>query len=239
MADRYFTEHPIEGGSVVLDGPEAHHLLHVMRARLGMEVVLFDGTGAEFVARVEKTARSSVELAVIDRKEVDRELPFVLTLGVSLPKGDRQKWLVEKSVELGLTRLVPLVTERSVAQPVDQALERLRRGIIEASKQCGRNKLMEIGEPQSWTEFVRDIEANACRWIAHPGGDTCSRLCPASADLLQGVLAVGPEGGFTEDEVALALSAGWQRIDLGPRILRVETAAVLMVGLAAQAMPQR
>lgn len=225
---------------MVLGGSEAHHLLHVMRAKPGVEVVLFDGRGAEFLARVEETGRNSVELEIVQRQEADRELPFLLTLGVCLPKGDRQKWLVEKTVELGLTRLVPLVTERSVAQPVDTALERLRRGIVEASKQCGRNRLMEIGTPQRWADFVHAADADAGRWLAHPSGDVGSWPHRPSTGLCGDVcLAVGPEGGFTEDELALAAEAGWQRIALGPRILRVETAAVLMVGLAAQGMPQR
>src|SRR5262245_11086107 len=96
MADRYFVDSPITADHVSLEGSEAHHLLHVMRAKLGAEVVLFDGSGAQFHARVEKLSRSSVDLAVLSRTVVDRELPFVLTVGVALPKGDRQKWLVEK-----------------------------------------------------------------------------------------------------------------------------------------------
>ena len=127
-----------------------------MRATPGTQVTLFDGGGDEFSATVAQLRRSDVELSILSRESIDRELPFDLTLGVALPKGDRQKWLVEKAVELGVTRIVPLRTRRGVAQPVEQALVRLRRAVIEASKQCGRNRLLQIDEPRNWPDFVAD-----------------------------------------------------------------------------------
>jgi len=231
MSSRYFVSPPISQQSrdhVVLDGPEAHHLLHVMRAARGDEITLFDGSGLEYRARIETLARASVELAVLEQLAADRELPFSLTLGAALPKGDRQKWLVEKATELGVTRLVPLVAERGVAQPTDSALERLRRSVIEASKQCGRNRLMESAEPLAWNEFIGAAPATATRLVAHPGGQTCD----GQQRRAEGVyLGVGPEGGLTDAEADVAVASGWQLIDLGPRILRVETAALALAGL--------
>ena len=235
MPDRYFVESPICEDTALLVGPEAHHLIHVMRAKPGTRVVLFDGSGAEFAARVERIDRAEVELAVLSRQEVDRELPLDLTLGVALPKGDRQKWLVEKAVELGVKRIVPLRTTRSVAQPVEQALVRLRRIVIEASKQCGRNRLMEISRPQAWTDFVAQTSGAPCRLLAQPhGGDKVRRRPPSGGLPGPVLLAVGPEGGFSGEEVSLALAAGWQPIDLGPRTLRVETAAILLTAMVVQ-----
>ena len=256
MADRYFLATPISADRATLAGPEAHHLIHVMRAAPGLRVVLFDGSGAEFHAAVERVGRSEIELAILTREEIDRELPLELTLGVALPKGDRQKWLVEKAVELGVTRLVPLRTQRGVAQPVEQALVRLRRAVIEASKQCGRNRLMQIEEPQSWPDFVEGAANASCRLLAHPQGaceakfeisshlpnsraltnsrgPTAPGACPADTLPDRVLLAVGPEGGFAADEVARAVAAGWHTVDLGPRILRVETAALLLVAMVA------
>lgn len=239
MADRYFVESPILGEHASLTGAEAHHLLHVMRAKPGLEVVLFDGSGAQWRASVVALGRSTVDLRVLAREEVDRELPRPLLLGVALPKGDRQKWLVEKAVELGVTRLVPLVTSRSVAEPVDKALERLRRSVVEACKQCGRNRLMEIAEPQPWASFISSVSSAWRRWLAHPS--TAQRPWSVQpAEPLEGIaLAIGPEGGFTDEEVAAAESAGWERVALGARILRIETAALLLAGLAAQALERR
>ena len=148
-----------------------------------------------------------------------------LTLGVwRLPKGDRQKWLVEKATELGVARLVPLVTERAVAQPSENALERLRRAVIEASKQCGRNRLMEIALPKSWDEFLTANNQVAYRLVAHPSAEE-----PLSSYLQASIVAaIGAEGGFTDEEIARAESQGWKSIGLGPRTLRVETAAVAL-----------
>jgi len=232
MADRYYVEAPIIGEQATLTGPEAHHLINVMRARRGAKVILFDGSGCEFSAHVEQIGRGDIELTVLSREEVDRELPFVLTLGVALPKGDRQKWLVEKAVELGVGRVIPLKTERAVAQPVQQALDRLRRSVIEASKQCGRNRLMEIAEPLEWTDYIEATRHQPCRLLAHPhGSHSASALFPADELPQEIFLAIGPEGGFTNEEVALATKAGWHAVDLGPRILRIETAALLLVAM--------
>src|SRR5436190_19699722 len=106
MADRYFVETPIEGSQARLVGTEAHHLIHVMRGKLGDQITLFDGTGAEFQCRVTQVGRSEVDLSVNSRHEIDRESPLPLTLAVALPKGDRRRWLVDKAVELGVARLI-------------------------------------------------------------------------------------------------------------------------------------
>ncbi len=236
MSERYFVETPITTDRATLRGPEAHHVIHVMRLKEAARVTLFDGSGSQFTARIERIGRTEVELGILSRDEVDRELPISLVLGVALPKGDRQKWLVEKAVELGVGRLVPLRTARSVARPTRQALERLQRTVIEASKQCGRNRLMEIASPRDWTEFVGTAGSDSLRLFAHPNAPSASATAvsavfpiPTGEHVV--LLGVGPEGGFTDEEVALAAAAGWQQVDLGPRILRVETAAL---ALAAQ-----
>lgn len=230
MSNRFFASQPIVGSQTTLDGPEAHHLLHVMRLAAGAEVTLFDGSGFEFRAKVIKTRRAEVELDILERAEVDRELPFDLTLGVALPKGDRQRWLVEKVVELGVTRVVPLRTERGVAQPTNSALNRLRRTVIEASKQCGRNRLAEIAEPMHWAAYVSTQRPNSMLLLAHPGGQPTriviqSAIKPGSCV----VCAVGPEGGLVENEVKMASESSWKIVDLGPRILRVESTSLAMV----------
>jgi 16S rRNA (uracil1498-N3)-methyltransferase len=233
MADRYFSEIPITGDAVTLSGQEAHHLRDVMRSGRGDRVLLFDGSGFEFVAEVIEAKRGAVELLVVERLAVDRELPWPLKLGVALPKGERQRWLLEKAVEIGVTRLVPLLCERGVADPTPSALERLRRGVVEATKQCGRNRLLQIDEPLKLAEYARHAATDSLRLLAHPGGTQLAGLAAAKGGT--GVsLAIGPEGGFSATEVEVARDAGWRTISLGPRVLRVETAAVLLAGLAAQ-----
>ncbi len=267
MTNRYFMETSISDSQVTLTGSEAHHLAHVMRASPGDRVTLFDGSGAEFTAEVDRLERRQARLTVVDRHEVDRELPLRITLAVALPKGDRQKWLVEKAVELGVAELVPLVSERSVARPREQSLVRLGRTVVEASKQCGRNRLMQISQPRAWSDFVAETADVCCRLLAHPGGEAPagregeapaepmfrdnSRLSRSfalpfqtkpnvyedirSANLDRVVAAIGPEGGFSHEEIALAVAAGWRKIGLGRRILRVETAALLLTGIISAA----
>ena len=231
MTSRYFVETAVSDSRVTLTGSEAHHLAHVMRAAPGDRVTLFDGSGAEFTAEVDRLGRSEARLTVVGREEVDRELPVRITLAVALPKGDRQKWLVEKAVELGVAEVVPLVTERSVAMPKQQSLARLARAVVEASKQCGRNRLMQIGRPRAWSDFVAETADVDWRLLAHPGGraDVCEDIRSSGLDRV--VAAVGPEGGFSESEIAVAVEAGWGKVGLGRRILRVETAAVLLAGI--------
>jgi 16S rRNA (uracil1498-N3)-methyltransferase len=236
MSQRFFVPE-IDGEQAMLDGSEAHHLIHVMRAKAGTEVVLFDGSGAEYAARVTRIDRSRVALAIRRRSEIDRELPGRMTLAVALPKGDRQRWLVEKTVELGVTCLVPLITQRGVAQPAQQALERLERTVIEAAKQCGRNRLMEIAAPRPFIEFAAEAPAGPTRLVAHPGGRSMGDLFRdeehASTAETAYLLAIGPEGGFTREEIAIATREGWRTVDLGPRTLRIETAALALAAAIA------
>src|SRR5262245_43513309 len=230
MSERFFVATPIEGQHAELTGDEARHLASVMRAKVGDEVVLFDNSGAEFTAHIDAIGKRAVQLVIHERREISRELPFQLTLGVALPKGDRQKWLVEKATEIGVTRLVPLITERGVAQPTEAAIDRLRRSVIEASKQCGRNRLLEIVTAQRATDLFSSASPAATRLIADPTG---SPLHAADASLSDLIAAVGPEGGFSPAELSAAEAVGWQAVSLGERVLRVETAAVALAGWAA------
>jgi 16S rRNA (uracil1498-N3)-methyltransferase len=225
MADRYFSEEPLNGEAATLTGSEAHHLLHVMRAKVGTEIIVFDGGGGEWWAEITKLGRTDVELALRKHRAVERELPVDFTLAIALPKGDRQRWLVEKAVELGVKKLIPLTTARSMSSAAEPPAK-LARYVVEASKQSGRNQLLEIAKPQTWAEVVGNF-ADHTRLIAHPGGSTVESMTrDMNAPTL---LAIGPEGGFTEDEVELARQNGWLLIGLGERILRLETAALALV----------
>ena len=227
MADRFYINCPLAAGPVVLQGAEAHHLAQVLRARPGHQVVLFNGDGHEYAAEVVHAERRRLELLVGERRSPERELGFRLIVAAPLPKGDRAQFLIEKLTELGAASFVPLRTSRSVIDPRDAKLERLARYVIEASKQCGRNVLMAIEPVADWQAFCQRADLPAERWLAHVG----AKAIPAKrkSDL---VLAVGPEGGFTGEEVDLAEHHGWQTVSLGPRIMRVETAALALAAVA-------
>lgn len=229
MNRRFFSETVLQvDRSVELQGQEAQHLGRVLRAKPGDQVVLFDGSGAQFPAEVTEVARNTVCLTPLSREVVDRESPRQVHLAVAMPKGDRQKWLIEKAVELGVARLTPLKTERGVAQPTDSALKRLQRAVIEASKQCGRNRLMQVDEAVDWDHLLEARSGEANRWIAHPA-EAAEELQISNTESV--CVAVGPEGGFSDEEVQAASEAGWRCCRLGARILRVETAALKLAAL--------
>lgn len=176
MTARYFVPDLPDGGVCQMDGPEVHHLLHVMRCQVGDTIELFNGRGRVASARIVEASRKRASLEIVAASEVVSESAAPLHLGVALPKGDRQKWLVEKCVELGVASLTPLETSRSVAQPTPKALERLRRSVVEACKQCGRNFLMEVGEPVAFADWIAQSASGGERWIAHP----CETAIPLS-----------------------------------------------------------
>jgi 16S rRNA (uracil1498-N3)-methyltransferase len=228
MAERFYVNCPLAPGLVEVQGPEAHHLAIVCRLRAGDAIYLFNGDGCQYAALVETVAKRAVTLRIAGVEAPQRELGFRLELAVPLPKGDRAQWLVEKLTELGATALVPLRTRRSVVHPRDTKRDKLQRQVIEASKQCGRNVLMRVEELVDWEAYRAGAAPAALRVVAHPGGESPLVLSGGGQDVLA---AVGPEGGFTEEEVAAAQAAGWRVIGLGPRILRVETAAVALAAL--------
>jgi 16S rRNA (uracil1498-N3)-methyltransferase len=228
MAERFYINCPLQPGPVELAGAEAHHLAAVCRLRLGDRVYLFNGDGRQYPALVDATGKRRVTLRVVGVEAPARELGIRLEVATPLPKGARAQFLIEKLTELGATSFVPLCTARSVVQARDATRDRLRRYVIEASKQCGRNVLMRIEPPADWNTFCVRGDLPVVRMLAHPGGT--GRLGPAGQDC---VLAVGPEGGFTDEEVERGRTAGWRVIDLGRRILRVETAALVMAARAS------
>jgi 16S rRNA (uracil1498-N3)-methyltransferase len=233
MADRFFTETPPPTtGEIVLTGPDAHHLTAVRRFEPGDRVTLFCGDGNEYAAQVVAVGKKAVTLAVLGAAAVDREPAAAVVVAAALPKGDRADYLVEKLVEVGATRFVPLVTTRGVVVPKDRTVEKLERAVIEASKQCGRNRLMAVGSPLAAPLLWGSPGLPPAKFLLHTAEATPAARVPRD-QLAGGVaFAVGPEGGFTPDEVAAATAAGWQPLGFGPRVLRVETAAVVAASWA-------
>ncbi|QVL32462.1 16S rRNA (uracil(1498)-N(3))-methyltransferase [Telmatocola sphagniphila] len=224
MSSRYFVETPLQAGSFSLEGPEAHHLLHVMRCEPGEKVTLFDGSGREAAATVQELHKKSALLQLDEPHYIDREIRFALHIAVAFPKADRSDFLVEKLTELGVTELTPLETERSVTKIRDDKLEKLHRQVIEASKQCGRNRLMKVNPSQNLQDFLT-LPREGRRLLPHPGGKLLKDVAvPVGAT----TAVIGPEGGFSEVEVERARGLGWVPVSLGDRILRTETAAIAL-----------
>jgi 16S rRNA (uracil1498-N3)-methyltransferase len=229
VSTRFYCPDPPSDGRLRLGADEARHLSRVCRLGVGDFVEVFDGRGAAMRSVVVAIGADWVELTIAGPPLPARVSPFVLTLATAVPKGDRFDWLVEKATELGVDRLIPIVTERSVVEPGASKLSRLRRTIIESSKQCGRNRLMVLESPIQWESLI-ESSRESVKFLADPQGSPASQR-PRISRGRTVILAVGPEGGFSPLERDVALEAGWSPITLSVYTLRIETAA--LAGCAA------
>lgn len=229
MSDRFYCPDPPRGGRYILGPEESRHLARVCRHSVGDRVEVFDGRGFATEALLLEMRGDSAELEAVGEPLAATGPPHHLALATAVPKGDRFDWIVEKATELGVDRLIPIITERSVVLPRDSKLDRLRRSIVEAAKQCRRSRLMVLDEPMEWTRLV-DAFRDSTRFLGDPSG-----LAPADWPMISRgsdiVLAIGPEGGLTGSEVESAIAAGWVAIRLGYHTLRIETAG--LAGCAA------
>ncbi len=204
----------------VCDGATAHRIAAVLRLRPGDALRVFDGAGRERAARVETASRAHVELALLDAVVGLPEPPVDVVLACAFPRGNRGDWIVEKATEVGVAQLVPVAAGRAVLDPGAGRLERWRRIAIEAAEQCGRAVLPRIGGAPP---------ADALHLVADPGAplplrDALARVPQAPGAIL---LSIGPEGGWSDAERAAFDAHGAVAVSLGPRILRVETAAIV------------
>ncbi|HEX3423298.1 MAG TPA: 16S rRNA (uracil(1498)-N(3))-methyltransferase [Sphingomicrobium sp.] len=218
---RLFVGQPLAvGTSIGLDGGHANYLGNVLRLGVGAELLVFDGFSGEWLARIEEEGKKRMTLLVERLTRGAESIPDVW-LAFAPIKRAQTDWLVEKSTELGVARLIPVTTQRTIAERV--RIERLRMIVIEASEQCGRTRLPEIVQPMPLRRFVEELAPGRHFYFADEGGGE-----PA-ADAFRGgpaVILVGPEGGFTKEERAFIRQSGATAISLGPRILRAETAAL-------------
>lgn len=235
MTVRYFVpQFPSHGGPIALPEAEAHHASTVMRVQPGDQVTLFDGEGSEANAKVASVSRKAVICDAEAKTYLPRRNQSTIEIAVAMPKGDRSRDLVERLTELGVDRLIPIHCQRSPWAISDGAIQKWNRVMIEACKQCRRNHIMQIASPcQASTYLIQPTQAGQHRWFAHPGGQQAATIATPAAANIQYQIAIGPEGGFTDQEAELAIAAGWDAIGLGERIYRIETAAIILSVKAA------
>ena len=224
-APRLFVEVELRaGGKLALAADAAHHAARVLRLREGDAVTLFDGRGGEYEARLYMPGRGHVVAEVGARHDIERESPLAVTLVQAVSAGEKMDYTIQKAVELGVAAVHPVLASRSVVRlRGEREVKRLahwRRVAIAACEQCGRNRVPEIAEP-----------VTLARYRPAPGA-TKILLSPSAANTLRGcgagpiTLAAGPEAGFSGEEEAWLVRAGFVPVCLGPRILRTETAAL-------------
>lgn len=221
---------------LTLAGNEGRHLAVVLRAAPGDRVILFNGRGLQADGTVRRVDSLGVQIEITAHLPASAQHRRVVTLATAVPKGDRFDWLVEKATELGVARVVPLVTSRSVVEPRDTRLEKLRRVIVEASKQCGRADLLDLAPLTRVSALLSESFPEGSLWVAHPGGGELPEVAPMWPAAV--TFLIGPEGGWTEQEVATAAARGAGVMSLGPRLLRIETAGLALAALACSGLTQ-
>lgn len=222
---------------VVFDAEETRHLARVLRLAPGEIVQVVDGQGAEFTVRLESIELRRATGTILARAAAGTESPLAITLAQGIPKGDKMEWIVKTVTELGVTRVVPLLTERTIVRLEpgrwrDRA-RRWQRVAREAAKQCGRAVIPTVEAPRPIQEFTEADWAADLRltlWEAERRG--LSEILDAlSGTPTSALLVVGPEGGLARREVEALVARGFTSAGLGPRILRTETAGPVGVAL--------
>ena len=225
----------VDADRVRFDADEAHHLRRVLRLRPGAIVEATDGTGRLYTIRLVALEVEGGWGTIEACAEPARESPCAITLAQAILKGDRMSWLVQKATELGVSRIVPMETARVVARPATGGAARHTRWeriAREAVKQCGRVVVPEIDRPRAFADVTGEIAGHDAAWVCWEGGGQALAAAAAEAGSpARLLLLVGPEGGFTSEEVGAAEAAGARLVSLGPRILRAESAGLTAVAL--------
>ena len=230
MTRLYFPGEIADHGECHVAAAQAHHVIHVLRLQAGAPLTLFDGLGFEYSALIKRIDKSGLTLTVSERREVSRESPLNVVLAQGISSGERMDYTVQKCVELGITTIQPLITQRSVVRlSSERAGKRVAHWqaiAASACEQCGRNLLPAVLPVQPLMKWL-GAPANSARYLLSPHAAT--RLRELKRPQTTGgavTLLVGPEGGWNPDETAAALLAGFTALTVGPRVLRTETAAV-------------
>jgi 16S rRNA (uracil1498-N3)-methyltransferase len=238
---RVFVDGDLQPGTIIeLARDTGAHLAKVLRARSGDEFILFNGDGREFTGAVESVRGSRVSASIGAARSLDRESPFMLTLVQCVPRGDRMDFIVQKATELGVACIVPVLSQRSVVR-LDESQSAAKQAhwravAVSACEQCGRNRVPAVAAPQPLLHYLGATSGDVpgqLRLVLEPeqAGQTrsASPIDTAGAPLTGAIIAIGPEGGFAPDELEAFELSAFCRAELGPRVLRTETAAIAAI----------
>ena len=229
---RIFTSQPLVCGQTIeLDAAASHYLSKVLRMQPDREVILFNGEGGEFAARITEITKKSVTLLVGDFEAENRQSPLKLELAIGVSRGERMDWVLQKATELGVTRITPLFTERTEVKLSGERLQKKmahwQQILISACEQCQRNILPELVEPLTLEAWLPHSEASLKLVLHHRD----NQGMPAAVTADSVALLIGPEGGLSEEEITLARAQHFSPLTLGPRVLRTETAPIVAISL--------
>ena len=231
-APRFYTQQVLSaGGEVTLEEAPSRHIAGALRLKPGASLRLFNGEGGEFLARLLSVGKRQVTVSVESHYPQDRESALAVTLGLAVSRGERMDYAVQKSTELGVARIAPLITERTEVRLKGERLEKKQRHweqvAISACEQCGRNRPPLIDPMQAFDSWVAGEHAGL-RLVLHRRAGTSLGELPTPNAV---TLLIGPEGGLSDAEINAAEGAGFQSLALGPRVLRTETAPVAALSI--------
>lgn len=231
MRTFYVPPENIIGDEALVTESEFYHAVRVLRMKAGEKLRLVDGRGFEYIGIIREIVKGERELKVevLEKRSCARDPEVKITLAQALLKGERMDYVVEKATELGVSLIIPLITERTVRRP-ESSPERWKRIAISAMKQCGRATLPEIREPVKIGEFVIG-ELPESKFVAWPSAEKSVRDLEVGREM---VVLVGPEGGLTEREITMLCDRGFVPFRLGKRILRGDTAGIASLALFAE-----
>lgn len=236
MARFYVTQPRIEGGMLKIEGDEVRHIRRVLRLKEGDGIIVFDGLGKEYEGTIVEEEPSSVVIKIQNAFFSKKDSPLEMTVAQSLLKGEKMDYLTQKATELGVRRIIPFFSSRSV--PLLEKSARLKRHhrweriAIEASKQCGRGVVPKIEPLQEYSEMLQFASSDSlCLILWEREGVKLREILESSKERMKIFSVIGPEGGFSREEVEEAKRVGFIPITLGRRILRAETASLSLLSI--------
>ena len=234
LARFYIDENLSIGSEQLLPETVAHHLKTVLRKQMDDEIILFNGQGGEYKSRICKIDKKQVFIEVLSFQDIERESPLSITLAQGISKGQRMDITLQKAVELGVSRIVPIRNQRSTVQlKEDRKASRMnhwRQVIISACEQSGRNRIPELLSPCSLDEWLEQ-DSNAHKLLLAPEGEKSLRALEINDKTPYISLLTGSEGGLTDGEINQACDSGYAAVKMGPRVFRTETAALVAISV--------
>jgi 16S rRNA (uracil1498-N3)-methyltransferase len=235
----FITPEQVTGPYITVTDEDVRHIATVLRMKTGDHLLLCDGKGTEYTVKIDRVGRSEIKTEIVEKITKKIRSPLV-TLGQGLPKSDKMEWIVQKATELGVSTIVPLVTERTImkVREEEKRLVRWRKICREAAMQSNRPDIPEVARIQALGDYIRDLpqagQAGPGTLLILPweeGTEHIKNVLRGKPDVKNVVVLIGPEGGFSAAEAAMAQEKGFRAVSLGPNILRTETAAVAVLSM--------
>ncbi len=246
MIRLFLSPEKLSSEQIIINGEDARYLSSVLRVKPGEPITIFDGQGNRYICMINKIHKKEVIAEKIKKDICSAESPLSIVLAQGIPKGDKMDFIVQKSTEMGVKKILPLITERSQVQHTAKT-KRWRKIALSASQQSGREKIPDIEEPVSFEEFFNNppipplskgdeggfLDKNHCGIIfsEEEKNQTLKKVLKDFKEITAIILLIGPEGGFSDTETKMAVEKGFTAASLGPRILRTETAALSAISI--------